>query len=148
VLLLPYLCGIERPCNLEKQMNLNSAMRISSSGLAAERFRMDVISGNIANANSVSTKDKEAYRRHSVELIATDEGVQIGQIREDEAPLRAEVDPDNPNADKQGVVHYSNVNPITEMVDMLGASRAYEANVAAFNSAKGMIKSALSIGKV
>ena len=129
-------------------MNLNSAMRISASGLAAERFRMDVISGNIANANSVSTKGKEAYHRHSVELFGTPEGVQIGGVLQDNSPLREEVDPSNPNADKNGVVHYSNVNPITEMVDMLGASRAYEANVAAFNSAKGMIKDALNIGKI
>lgn len=129
-------------------MNLNTAMRISSSGLAAERFRMDVISGNIANANSVSTKGKEAYRRHAVELIGTPEGVRIGRVVEDASALREEADPSNPNADKNGIVHYSNVNPITEMVDMLGASRAYEANVAAFNSAKGMIKSALNIGKV
>lgn len=129
-------------------MNLNTAMRISSSGLAAERFRMDVISGNIANANTMSTKDgKEAYRRHNVELIATPEGVKIGRVTQDDSPLRTENDPSNPNA-VNGVVTYSNVNPITEMVDMLGASRAYEANVAAFNSAKGMIKSALNIGKV
>jgi flagellar basal-body rod protein FlgC len=129
-------------------MNLNSAMRISSTGLAAERFRMDVISGNIANANSVSTKGKDAYRRHSVELIGTAEGVKIGRVTQDGSPLREEVDPGNPSADKNGIVRYSNVNPITEMVDMLGASRAYEANIAAFNSAKGMIKSALTIGKV
>ena len=123
-------------------------MRISSTGLAAERFRMDVISGNIANANSVSSEGKEAYRRHAVELIGTPEGVKIGRVTQDGAPLREEVDPGNPHADKNGIVRYSNVNPITEMVDMLGASRAYEANIAAFNSAKGMIKSALTIGKV
>jgi flagellar basal-body rod protein FlgC len=128
-------------------MNLNTAMRISSSGLAAERLRMDVISGNIANANSVSSKGKEAYRRHSVELIGSTDGVKVGRISQDDAPLREEVDPGNPNADANGIVRYSNVNPITEMVDMLGASRAYEANVAAFNSAKGMIKSALNIGR-
>lgn len=128
-------------------MNLNSALRISSSGLAAERFRMDVISGNIANSNSVSTKDKEAYRRHTVELIGTPDGVKIGKVNVDGSELREEVDPNNPNADKNGIVRYSNVNPITEMVDMLGASRAYEANIAAFNSAKGMIKSALNIGR-
>jgi flagellar basal-body rod protein FlgC len=122
-------------------------MRISSSGLAAERFRMDVISGNIANANSVSTKGKEAYRRHTVELTSTAEGVKVSRVTQDTAPLREEVDPGNPLADQNGIVRYSNVNPITEMVDMLGASRAYEANVAAFNSAKGMIKSALNIGR-
>ena len=129
-------------------MNLNTAMRISSSGLAAERTRMDVISGNIANANSVSAKGKEAYRRHNVELAASPEGVQVARITEDQSPLREEVDPTNPNADSKGIVRYSNVNPITEMVDMLGASRAYEANVAAFNAAKGMAKDALNIGKV
>ena len=128
-------------------MNLNTAMRISSSGLAAERYRLDVISGNIANANSVSTKTQEAYRRHTVELIGTSEGVKIGKVGIDQSELRPESDPNNPNADAKGVVHYSNVNAVTEMVDMLGASRAYEANVAAFNSAKGMIKSALTIGK-
>ncbi len=128
-------------------MNLFSAMRSSASGLAAERFRMDVISGNIANANSVSGKDKEAYRRHTVELIGTPDGVKIGRVNMDSSPLREEVDPSNPNADQRGIVRYSNVNPITEMVDMLGASRAYEANVAAFNSAKGMVKAALSIGR-
>ncbi len=129
-------------------MNLNTALKISSSGLAAERTRMDVISGNIANANSVSTKTKEAYRRKVVELIGTAEGVKIGSIGQDASKLREESDPTNPNADANGIVRYSNVNPITEMVDMMGASRAYEANVAAFNSAKGMIKSALNIGKV
>lgn len=129
-------------------MNLNTALRISSSGLAAERFRMDVISGNIANANSIQTKTQSAYRRHAVVLTAGQEGVEIGGVTQDSAPLREEHDPGNPNADKDGIVRYSNVNPVTEMVDMLGASRAYEANVAAFNSAKGMIKSALSIGKV
>jgi flagellar basal-body rod protein FlgC len=127
-------------------MNLNTAMRISSSGLAAERFRLDVISGNIANANSVSTKTQQAYKRHTVELIGTSEGVKIGRVST-EGELRKEPDPGNPNADADGNVTYSNVNPVTEMVDMLGASRAYEANVAAFNSAKGMIKSALTIGK-
>src|SRR4051812_30604589 len=107
-------------------MNLSSALRASSSGLAAERLRMDVISGNIANANSVSSNGKEAYRRHNVELVATPEGVKVGRISVDESPLREEVDPGNPNANEKGVVQYSNVNAITEMVDMLGASRAYE----------------------
>jgi|SRR5579862_255031 len=129
-------------------MNLNSAMQVSSSGLAAERFRLDIISGNIANANSVSTNGKEAYRRHNVVLSGGPDGVEVTQVTTDESPLREEVDPGNPNADAKGIVRYSNVNPITEMVDMLGASRAYEANVAAFNTAKGMVKEALNIGKI
>ena len=128
-------------------MNLNSAMQISSTGLAAERFRLDIISGNIANANSISADGKEAYRRHNVVLTGGPDGVQVTQVVTDQGPLVKEHDPGNPNADAYGNVYHSNVNPITEMVDMLGASRAYEANVEAFNTAKGMAKEALNIGK-
>jgi len=128
-------------------MNLNSAMNISSTGLAAERFRMDIISGNIANANSVSANGKGAYRRHNVVLTGGPDGVEVTQVVTDPSPLRKEHDPSNPNHDANGDVYFSNVNPITEMVDMLGASRAYEANVEAFNTAKGMAKEALNIGK-
>lgn len=129
-------------------MNLNSALRASSAGLTAERFRMDVISSNIANANTVQTADKPAYRRRDVELYGSPEGVKIGRVVEDQSPLRQVSDPGNPNADANGIVTYSNVEPVEEMVNMITASRAYEANVEAFNSAKGMIKSALQIGKV
>src|SRR5438105_4315122 len=128
--------------------SLNSAMRVSSSGLAAERFRMDVISSNIANANSIGANGKEPYRRRDVALVGNPEGVQIAGIVEDQRPYRVVHEPGNPNADSEGNVMYSNIEPIEEMVNMLGASRAYEANIAAFNSAKGMVKSALSIGKV
>ena len=130
-------------------MNLNSALRISSSGLAAERFRMDVISANIANANTTKTNGKDPYRRRDVTLTGGPDGVQIGNIVEDQRAFRQVVDRGNPNADpKTGIVTFSNVEPIEEMVNMMGASRAYEANIAAFNSTKGMIRSALQIGKV
>lgn len=128
-------------------MNLNSALKISSTGLAAERFRMDVISSNIANANSMKVGDKMPYRRRVVELSGTEKGVQITGVKEDTAPFREVVDPGNPNADSRGVVTYANIEPVNEMVNMMSASRAYEANIAAFNSAKGMIKEALNIGK-
>jgi flagellar basal-body rod protein FlgC len=128
--------------------SLNNAMRISSSGLSAERFRLDVISANIANANSIGVNGKDPYRRRDVTLIGTNDGVQIGQVVEDQRPFRVSHEPGNPYADAKGNVTYSNVESIEEMVNMMGASRAYEANVAAFNSAKGMIRSALSIGKV
>lgn len=127
---------------------LNSAMRISASGMAAERFRMDVISTNIANANSVKTATEMPYQRRVVELSAGENGVKISGVVNDPREFRVEIDPSNPNADAQGRVLYSNVQPIEEMVDMIGASRAYEANIAAFNSAKGMVRSALSIGKI
>lgn len=123
-------------------------MRASSTGLAAERFRMDVISSNIANANATGVRGQDPYRRREVVLQGNQEGVQVVALIQDDAPFRIEHDPFHPNADAQGNVKYSNVEPVVEMVNMLGASRAYEANIAAFNSAKGMIKSALTIGKV
>ena len=123
-------------------------MRASSSGLAAERFRMDVISTNIANANSISTPDAEAYRRQFVIFSGDENGVRIERLVQDLSDLRREMDPGNPYADADGFVYYSNVSPITEMVDMIGATRSYEANIAAFNSAKGMLRSALTIGEV
>ncbi len=129
-------------------MTLSQAMRSSSTGLTAERFRLDVISTNIANANSMRTRDMEAYRRQVVVFTGDESGVKIERIASDMSDLRKEMDPGNPNADAEGFVYYSNVQPITEMVDMISATRAYEANVSAFNSAKGMLRSALSISDV
>lgn len=129
-------------------MTLNNAMRVSSSGLAAERFRMDVISSNIANANSMKVAGKDPYRRRLVEVSGDPNGVRITAIKEDQRPFRQVLDRGNPNADPTtGMVTYSNIEPVEEMVNMLSASRAYEANIAAFNSAKSMVRSALSIGR-
>jgi flagellar basal-body rod protein FlgC len=128
-------------------MSLNSALKVSSTGLSVERFKMDIISSNIANANSMKIGDKMPYRRHMVDVTGDENGVQINGISQDQAPFREVVEPGNPNADSRGIVTYSNIEPINEMVNMMSASRAYEANIAAFNSAKGMIKDALSIGK-
>lgn len=129
---------------------IGKAMRIASSGMTAERFRMDVISSNIANANSMQVKGgPEPYRRRDVILQAGEDGVEIrGVIQEptENRPFRRIYDPSNPNA-VDGYVTYTNVEPIFEMVNMMGASRAYEANVAAFNSAKAMFRSALNIGR-
>ena len=122
-------------------------MRMSASGMSAERFRMDVISSNIANANSMKIKGRDPYRRRLVELEPGRNGVQIRKISEDQSDFRRVADPGNPNAEN-GVVTYSNVDPLKEMVDMMSATRAYDANIAAFNSAKGMVRSALNIGKV
>lgn len=127
---------------------LSNAMRVSAGGLTAERFRMDVISSNIANSSSMKIGDKLPYRRRDVALSGDENGVQIMGIVEDQRPFIEKIEPGNPNADAEGKVTYSNVEPINEMVDMIGASRAYEANIAAFNSAKSMIQSALQIGRV
>lgn len=116
--------------------------------MTAERFRMDVIAQNIAGADTIRTPDKDAYRRRDVVLESTDNGVKVDQILTDESPLRTVYDPTNPLADAEGNIYASNVQPVYEMVNMLSASRAYEANIAAFNSARTMAKAALSIGNI
>ena len=125
-------------------------MRTATSGLVAERFRMDVISGNISNANTVAEIGKEPYRRRGVVLNATENGVKIAGITQDrQREFQQKVDWSHPNHDPvTGIVRFSNVDHIMEMVDMIGAGRAYEANIAAFNTAKTMMKSALNIGRI
>lgn len=127
-------------------MSLSHAMRISSTGLFAERFRLDVISTNIANANSISTPEREAFRRQMVVLVGDPDGVAVRGVREDPSELRAVYEPSHPLSDASGHIYFSNVDPVKEMIDMLTATRAYEANIAAFNSAKSMMRSALNIG--
>lgn len=129
-------------------MSLLGSMRFSSSGMTAERFRMDVISQNIAGANTIQTPTKDAYRRKEVVLSAGENGVEVSRILTDPTPLQVVFDPTNPYADSEGNVRMSNVQPVMEMVNMLSASRAYEANIAAFNSARTMAKAALNIGNI
>ena len=145
-------------------MGMFDSMHVSASGLAAERLRMDTIAQNLANVNSVDANGMP-YRRHEVIFRATDEGVDgtrrgegIGAnadgplkgveavaIVEDPSALKPVYDPSNPLADDNGYVYMSNVNPVTEMVDMMTATRAYEANVTAMNAAKNMALKALDI---
>jgi len=110
---------------------------------------MDVISTNLANANTMRIGNNDPYRRKIVSLMENYDGsVSINGIVEDLSPFRAVHEPGNPYADSEGIVYYSNTNPITEMVDMISASRAYEANLNAFNLTKQMLQSALDIGRV
>ena len=120
-------------------MTIGSALRASASGMTAERFRMDVIASNIANASSVRANGKEPYRRRVVELTTSTDGVEVTRIGEDQSDFRRVYEPGNPAADADDMVTYSNVDPLKEMVDMMSATRAYEANIAAFNSAKGCL---------
>lgn len=128
--------------------SLNQAMRISASGMHAERFRMDIISSNIANANTIGTANQPGYARRIVDLAGGPDGVRVTAVRADLSAPRKEHEPTSPYADAEGNVYYSNVDPIKEMVNMLSAGRAYEANIAAFNSTKSMIRSAMQIGKI
>lgn len=128
-------------------MTISRAMQASSSALAAERFRMDIIAGNIANAHSMRVNGQDPVRRQVALVQGGENGVTILGALEDRSPFREEYDPNHPAAGPGGEVVYTNIQPIREMVDMMSASRAYEANIAAFNVAKGMARAALSIGK-
>ncbi|MCL6623388.1 MAG: flagellar basal body rod protein FlgC [Fimbriimonadales bacterium] len=129
-------------------MSLIRSFAISASALTAERFRMDVISTNLANANTMRTNNQEPYKRKFVVLTTDGEGVRIQTTAEDPSPFRVVYEPGNPFADAEGNVTYSNVNPLTEMVDLISASRAYEANLQAFNLTRQMLQSALEIGRI
>jgi len=138
---------------------------ISASGLTAERLRMDIISQNIANANTTRTSNGTPYRRkvpvfkeiqnttfsqvlenaRNGNVIGN--GVEVKAIKEDQSPFKRVYDPGHPDADEQGYVQMPNVDIVEEMVDMISAARAYEANVTAINAVKSMAMKALEIGK-
>lgn len=139
------------------------AINAAASGLTAERLRMDVISNNIANVNTTRTAEGGAYRRQMVVFeprstsgsfaqvlsreMSAGEGVRVTGITKDTSPLRRVYDPNHPDANPQGYVEMPNINVVSEMVDMITATRSYEANVTAMNAAKSMAMKALEIGK-
>jgi len=143
-------------------MSIFGAIDASASGMTAERLRLDVISNNIANVNTTRTTTGGPYRRQFVvfEPRQADasfprttggqlqlNGVRVSGIKQDDSPLRMIYEPGHPDADADGYVKMPNINIITEMVDMMTASRAYEANVTAVNVAKSMMMKALEIGR-
>lgn len=150
-------------------MSINSAMEISASGLTAERLRLDVISNNLANVNTTRGADGLPYRRQQVTLAARQPGggfaaalatargnpaasvgggVEVTGVSPDlSTDFKVVHDPGHPDADANGNVKLPNIDPILEMVDMISASRGYEAGVTAINAAKQMQQRALEIGK-
>ena len=129
-------------------MSLFDSMRVSASGLAVERFRMDVTAGNLANANNVADKPGDTpFYRQMVEVRGGPDGVQIVGTQDDVESVDVQKVADSPGVDGQGSVYKTQIDPVAEMLDMMGATRAYEANIKAFNAAKGMAHSALDIGK-
>ena len=169
-------------------MSMFSAFNINATGMTAERYRMDVISENVANANTTRTADGTPYRRkvvsfseksnqatfqhilgqqhiHSTSgtnggvshthkvarthtgLGFTGNGVKVNGLYEDHVTeMNMVYDPSHPDADENGYVTYPNVNIITEMTNMIDASRAYEANATAFNATKAIVQRGLEIG--
>ncbi|MDD6481907.1 MAG: flagellar basal body rod protein FlgC [Lachnospiraceae bacterium] len=146
-------------------MGLFQAFNISASGMTAERFRTDIIAENIANVNTTSTESGGPYRRKVVTFqarpvtafsqmysasknAAIGNGVKVVSVKEDtETDFIKEYDPANPDADENGYVSYPNVNTVTEMTNLIDATRAYEANATAFEASKQMAQIGLSIGK-
>jgi len=145
-------------------MSVFGAMNISATGMTAQQTRVDIISQNIANVNTTRDADGNVYRRKTVVFQEKDftsfgevlggatanigKGVKVQKIVEDtETACRKVYDPSNPDADEDGYVTYPNVNTVTEMTNLIDASRSYEANVTSFNATKSMIQKALELGK-
>lgn len=153
---------------------------ISGYGLSAQRFRMNVISSNIANANTTRTAEDGPYRRREVIFKTTDfdkllneqinkdnnflkyenplndpsspeeakpaiQSVVVDKVVRDDKDFRMKYDPSHPDANAEGYVAYPNVNPVIEMADLIEATRAYQANVSAFTSAKTISQSAIDL---
>jgi flagellar basal-body rod protein FlgC len=131
-------------------------LEISASALTAERVRMDVTAENLANAQTTRGANGEAYRRKEVvlqergggfgaELSQAMAGVEVAAVVEDQTAFKRIYDPGHPDADANGYVAMPNVDTVTEMVDLIGASRAYEANVTAMQAAKQMFARTLEL---
>ena len=151
-------------------MGYMDTLAISASGMTAERLRMDVVANNLANVNTTRTPGGGPFRRQQVTFTpagtsfgetlahlsdADSEdgggdaagGVQVSGIVPDSRPFKRVYEPGHPDADKQGYVSLPNVDTVTEMVDMMSATRAYEANVSAIGAVKSMAMKALEIGR-
>ena len=147
-------------------MSVFGAMNVSATGMTAQRLRTDIISQNIANVNTTRDANGQPYKKKNVVFeeksvtsfaVALDlsmgatgigmDGVKVSKIVEDDSEGRMVYDPSHPAANDQGYVIYPNVNVVQEMTDLIDASRAYEANVTAFNATKSMAMKALEMGK-
>lgn len=149
-------------------MSIFGSLNINATALTAERARMDVISKNIANVNTTRTSSGTPYRRQvplfkeiegetfssmlskesgKLDGKGTNGGVKVSAVVEDKSPFKSVYNPGHPDADEEGFLMMPNIDSVTEMVDMISASRAYEANMTAINTSKSMAMKALEIGK-
>ena len=146
-------------------MGLINSLRISASALAAQRLRMDLIANNVTNMNTTNGPDEAPYRRQSVVFSeqgstapfgdflgrarssAPAGGVEVRAIHTDTSAPREVFDPAHPDANAEGYVLMPNIDVVTEMTDLAGASRAYEATVTVLNATKALAMNALNIGR-
>ena len=145
-------------------MDFFNSIRTSSSGLSAQRLRMNLISGNLANVNTTRTGQGGPFRRKEAIFAAQSldsafnkiltarqknqaPGVRVDRIYEDQAPPVMKYQPSHPDADNRGYVAMPNINPMEEMVNMISATRGFEANITALKAAKTMALKALEIGR-
>jgi flagellar basal-body rod protein FlgC len=145
-------------------MGLFDALNISASGLTAQRLRMDVTSANLANAETTRTPGGGAYKRQDVILQESSSsdtfagslagamgsgsapaGVEVAAIVDDTTPTKKVYEPSNPEADGQGYVEMPNVNPVSEMTDLIDASRSYQANVTAMQTTKQVFSKTIEL---
>jgi flagellar basal-body rod protein FlgC len=145
-------------------MSFLDALKTSASGLSAQRLRMNLISSNLANINTTKTKEGGPYRRKDAVFEANPQHadfsqalsdrlgpqrveVQVTQIRNDNRPPILKYDPGHPDADENGYIAMPNINVVEEMVNMMSATRSYEANVTAIRATKEMASEAMDIGR-
>ena len=141
-------------------MSMFKIFDVAGSGMAAQSLRLNTTASNLANANSVASSPDKAYRAREPLFAAVQAdamagagggdaavGVRVTGITQSQAPIERHYEPGNPEADAQGYVSMPNVDTVTEMVDMMSATRAYEADVTAVNAVKAMAQKALEIGK-
>ncbi len=134
---------------------LFKGLEVAQTGLSVQKYRMDIVSSNLANADSVDDAGNPYRRKIPVfqEILDTQNGlplskVAISEVLQDDTPYKLKFDPSNPLADKNGYVKLPNVDPMREMVDMISAMRTYEANLTAFNTHKEMLLKSIDIIKV
>jgi flagellar basal-body rod protein FlgC len=141
-------------------MDLTTSFKICGSGLAAQRAKLDVITSNLANANTTRTPEGGPYRKKTLALAAEDvtgnfdstikeavRSVRIDEVKEDVNGIKMVYEPSHPDADTKGFVAMPNINIMSEMADLITASRAYEACVTAFESTKNMTMKTLEMGR-
>lgn len=141
-------------------MDFLTSFRVTASGLGAQRMRLNLIAENLANAQTTRTPEGGPYKRKDavfeakpfVEMLSREQaagatGVSVERIKVDERPPRMEYNPTHPDANGEGYVAMPNVDVVTEMVNMMSATRSYEANVSVLNASKAMALKALEIGR-